>query len=255
MMPQKQGKNNQRFIDRTGQVYKTNEGYEVEIISIINNTDCTIQFKDEYKAIIKNVWVKNLTKGAVSNPYHPYTYGIGYMGEGSYNSKTHLKSYKVWSNIFMRCYDEKYQENHLSYKDCSVDSKWWNFQVFAEWFEEGYKESFHLDKDILFKGNKVYSPDTCCFVPQEINNLFTRKQNSKGGLPLGVRKSGIKFIAVTSKNNDKVYLGTFDTIEEAFQAYKTAKEEYIKEMADEWKDRIEENVHQAMYNWTIEIVD
>ena len=50
-------------------------------------------------------------------------------------------------------------------------------------------------------------------------------------------------------------MGTFDTSEEAFQAYKVAKEQYIKEVADKWREQIEPRVYKAMYKYQVEITD
>ena len=120
-----------------------------------------------------------------------------------------------------------------------------------------FKEGWHLDKDILIKGNKIYSPKTCCFVPREINNLLISRRNGRGDLPIGVTKDKKleKFIAQVSINKKQVRLGTFGTPEEAFQAYKTAKENYIKQKAEEWKGLIDPRVYQAMYEYQVEITD
>ena len=48
------------------------------------------------------------------------------------------------------------------------------------------------------------------------------------------------------------YLGCYETIEKAFQAYKQFKEQYIKEIADEYKDKIPKELYEAMYNWVVE---
>ena len=100
-----------------------------------------------------------------------------------------------------------------------------------------------LDKDILVKGNKIYSPETCCFVPKGINLLFGKNNAKRGNYPIGVCKFKNKFQATINIKGKTISLGHFDTPEEAFEAYKTAKEAYIKEVADEWKDRIEEDVY------------
>ena len=133
--------------------------------------------------------------------------------------------------------------------------EWHNFQVFAKWFDENYKEGFVLDKDILLKGNKIYSPDTCVFVPREINGIFTLRQNKRGDYPIGVLKNGNKFQANIVRYNKREYLGTFNTPEEAFQVYKVAKEDYIRHVANKWKNQITEECYQALLNYKIEITD
>jgi len=73
---------------------------------------------------------------------------------------------KAWENMKQRCYSEIYQKQYPTYKGCYVCDEWLNdYETFKKWFYEHYKESFVLDKDILFEGNKIYSPETCCFCP------------------------------------------------------------------------------------------
>ena len=114
-----------------------------------------------------------------------------------------------------------------------------------------------LDKDILIKGNKIYSPNTCIFVPQSINTLFIKSDKSRGNLPIGVyyKKQNKKYIAQCKINNEKKYLGSFDTSEEAFQAYKQFKEHYIKQIADEYIELIPQELYDAMYNYEVEYED
>ena len=154
-----------------------------------------------------------------------------------------------------RCYSEKYQEKYPTYKNCTLDEKWYNFQIFAKWFENNYILGHQLDKDILIKGNKIYSPETCCFVPQEINKLFTKSEKARGSLPIGVRKCNKRYKAIVKLNGKQRHLGTFDTPEEAFNAYKIAKELHIKEVADRWKGQISDRTYYAMYNYQVEITD
>jgi len=118
-----------------------------------------------------------------------------------------------------------------------------------------YERDFHLDKDILVKGNKVYSPETCCFVPVEINILLIKNNSKRGNLPIGVSKNGNKFQATISKGVIREHLGTFEISEEAFEAYKIAKEVYIKELADKWRGQITEQTYQALINYKVKIND
>ena len=159
-----------------------------------------------------------------------------------------------------RCYDPKYQEKHQTYKGCTVCQLWNNYQEFAKWDNENYyevgNEQMTLDKDILNKGNKVYSPDTCVYVPQFINTLFTKRDVERGECPIGVCKFRNKFQARLSKGNGKqIHLGTYSTPEEAFQVYKEAKEAYIKEVAEEYKGKIDHRAYEALMNYEVEITD
>jgi len=241
------------FKNKKGEKYTTNEGYEIEIIEYFNNTNCTIQFEDGLQ--IKDRQYDSIIKGRIKNPYHKSVLNIGFVGIGVYSSKTHIKIHNTWNSMLKRCYYERYQEKQPTYKGCSVDECWHNFQNFAKWYEENYKEGFQLDKDILVKGNKIYSPKTCCFVPSVINSVFTFRQNYRGKYPIGVSKSGNKYRAEVNINNKHFSLGIFDTIEEAFYAYKVAKEEYIKELAEKYKNKITKPTYIALINYIVEITD
>ena len=242
---------------RKGEKHTTNEGYEVEIIECFNYNNYTVKFKNG--AEIKNVQYSRLLLGNISNPYHKSVFGVGYFGEGEYLSRVNkekTKAYITWINVLRRCYNEKERNKYPSYKDVIVCEEWKCFQNFAEWFENNYIEDFHLDKDIICKDCKIYSPETCAFVPQEINKLFTLSEKTRGVYPIGVICVNTRFIAQVSINNKRQkYLGAFNTPEEAFQVYKTAKEDYIKEVADKWRGQITEQVYQAMYNYQIETAD
>lgn len=183
-----------------------------------------------------------------------FIYEIGYIGQGKYNSANRLP-YSIWNDMFKRCYSKKYHSTKPTYIDCSVAEEWLNFQNFAEWFEENYIEGFQLDKDILVKGNKIYSSKTCCFVPVEINSLFTKSNKIRGIYPIGVRKNKNQIEAFLSINSTQKYLGVFKSVNEAFEAYKVAKESNIQKIAEKWKDKISDKVYQAMYNYKVEITD
>jgi hypothetical protein len=200
-------------------------------------------------------------EGTIKNPRFPFLYGLGYVGDGVYKTKGfHKKTpyYVKWFNIFERCYNGVYP----SYKTVKVCEEWHNFQNFAKWYEENWKSDYmdnkwSLDKDILVKGNKIYSPETCCFVPQEINSLFIKLNSRRGEYPIGVYLSkNKKYISNFTKGKRvTMYLGTYNTPEEAFQVYKETKESYIKEIADKWKGQISDKVYEAMYNYKVEIDD
>ena len=139
--------------------------------------------------------------------------------------------------------------------------EWLTFSNFEKWFSDpdnGYFERYHLDKDILVKGNKIYSPNTCCFVPQEINSLFIKDNSKRGSLPIGVT-NGYKgsFVAQVNFRGVIQYLGKYDTKEQAFNAYKKEKEVIVKILGDEYYKRglITEKVYKALLNYKVEIND
>lgn len=167
--------------------------------------------------------------------------------------------------MLSRCYSAKFQEKRPSYIGCSVSDDWLYYPNFKKWYDENYYEinnkTAQLDKDILIKGNKIYSADTCVFVPGFINNLFTKRQKLRGELPIGVNydKASKKYRAQLNifENGKKTRknLGYFTTPEEAFEVYKQAKENYIKETADNYKDKIPAELYEAMYSYRVDIND
>ena len=161
--------------------------------------------------------------------------------------------YSHWSHMLRRCYDERSLEKYPNYKGCSVCEEWHTYSSFKKWFDINAVEGWHLDKDILIKGNKLYSPNTCCFVPPQINSLLVNRRRFRGNELIGVhRNSSGTFFALCSKDCKSERLGTFNSEHEAFLAYKKAKEENIKRVADIWRDKIEEKVYVALCNYIVE---
>ena len=237
-------------INRVGEIFNMKRGGWAKIISHEDYRNYTLEFNNGY--IKSKVSYQDIKNGTVYNPLQPSVCNIGFSDVDSHVSNQ-CKS--VWRSMLTRCYSERELRRYPSYKGMLVCEKWMHLKNFAIWFENNYKKGFHLDKDILIKGNKIYSPETCCFVPTEINSLFTKTDSKRGDCPIGVIKSGYKYSAHINNYGERVYLGTFDTPEEAFQAYKIAKELWIKNIAVDWKEQIEEKVYIAMYNWEVEITD
>lgn len=243
----------QNLKNRVGETNVNFQCLKMTIIEYRKAIDMTVQFEDG--TVVKKVAYKEFSSGAIKNLNHPSVFEKGYMGEGKYKAwggKCLTKEYNTWFGMISRCYNEKGRLRCPTYKDVIVCEEWHNFQNFAEWFEDNYVEGYHLDKDILVKGNKIYSPQTCAFVPQCINSSFT---GSKRDLPIGVYYLRGRYQASTPKHDKKTYLGFYKTIDEAFYAYKIAKEKYIRELADEWKNKIDSRVYNAMCNWIVEITD
>jgi len=248
--------------NRLEEKFVTKEGYKIEITEKSLNSLYTIRFLiDGY--IVKNLLYNKIKTGTIPYPKHKTVFGIGYIGVGKYTTSLNNKPnkvYQTWYSIMRRSYSKIFKEKNKSYHNVIVCDEWHNFQNFAQWFEENYNTSYmqnwELDKDILVKGNKVYSPSTCCFVPQEINKVFTLRQSCRGKLPLGVRKqSNGKFKAVISLNNTSKSLGVFNTELEAFLKYKKTKENYIIFLRDKYKNFLNKEVFNALINYKIEIND
>lgn len=179
-------------------------------------------------------------------------FGVGLFD--GYNRR--CDCYSHWRGMLMRCYDEKIFKKRPTYSECSVCGEWLLYSNFKKWFDIHSVVGWHLDKDILVKGNKVYSPQTCCFVPPQINSMLVNRRNFRGKYKVGVYKGKYgRFSASCSVNDKSVRIGMFDTELEAFNAYKEFKEENIKRVADEWRDKIEPCVYEALHNYKVEITD
>ena len=166
-------------------------------------------------------------------------------------------AYKKWSHMMTRCYSENYQNKMPTYKGCAVSEDWKDFDKFYEDFvniPNSDMLDYELDKDILIKGNRVYSKNTCCMIPRKINALMF-KPSKDTSLPTGITKCPYNreiYIATIYLNGKNKSLIRTKNLEEAFQAYKKAKEAHIKDVANEWKDKIDEKVYKALLVWEIE---
>lgn len=253
--------------DRIGKRNYNTFGSEMVITDYRKANDIDVYFP-QYDWIAKNTRYDVFKNGNIKCPYEPRIYGIGYLSEGKYKGSENCKKtrvYDTWYGMLERCYDEKLHKKHPTYIGCEVCEEWHNFQNFAEWYEENYYEiegeRMCLDKDILVKHNKVYSPETCVFVPQAINKLFTKRDNDRGKCPIGVSPFKNKYRAYYSlynfeKNKSEwKHLGYYDNQEKAFEIYRYYKEKNIKEVADYYKNKIPEKLYNGMYNYIVEITD
>jgi hypothetical protein len=123
--------------------------------------------------------------------------------------------YVKWKEMLKRCYCPKWQKKYPTYIGCSVCPEWRYFSKFYLWMQNQKWEGLQLDKDLLVKGNKVYSPNTCCFIPSTINSIFGsgRKKNSQ--LPEGVRLRNGKYSISIQITPYKRYRKTLPTLKEA----------------------------------------
>ena len=256
-----------KITSRLGEEGINNLGSKMVIKEYRNARDIDVYFP-EYDWTFKHATYQHFKKGNVKCSYEPRYYSKGYLGEGKYSVSENDKlkrEFKIWVSMLERCYDPKLQEKYPTYNGCIVEDNWLNFQHMCEWLDENYYEipgeKMCLDKDILYKGNKIYSRETCIFVPQRINKLFTKRDNGRGENPIGVtlRKSGGYQAQCNDGYGKRIYLGTYPTKEEAFQVYKEYKEKVIKEVIDSYKGKIPEphysRLREAMYKYEVEIDD
>ena len=244
-----------------GVVCKSKSSGDFKIIKYNNSKNVEIQFvKTGYEALVQ---LCNVKSGEVKDPYSPSVYGVGIVG-AKYQSKVSgvlTKEYDLWKSMLQRCYSDAIKKRCPAYEGCEVSDNFKSYEYFYEWCHKqiGFGVSgFELDKDLLVKGNKVYNENVCVFIPQDINLLLTKRTASRGEHLIGVswNKASKAFKATVSRNKGKQeHLGYFNTEIEAFNAYKTAKEAFIKEQANKWKSQIDIRAYNALMKYEVNIDD
>ena len=249
------------YKDCVGKVCKSLNSGNFKILKYNNTTNVEIRFlKTGYEMVTQ---LGNIRNGNVKDPYSPSVFGVGVVGTKYLSTINGVKTkeYVLWCSMLKRCYSNAYKKRQPTYEGCEVSNNFKSYEYFYEWCNKqvGFNnQDWHLDKDLLVKGNKVYSENTCVFLPKEINSLLTKCIASRGEHLIGVYWCNTKkaFISQVSRNKGKQEcLGSFNTELEAFNAYKKAKESFVKEQANKWKDQIDIRAYNALMNYTVEITD
>jgi hypothetical protein len=246
-------------INRLGETKFNKHGSKMTIIEYPNGDNILVKFDNGYITKAQYIQFKN---GTLLSPYDKTICNIGYLGDFK---NINAKTYNMWKKMLERCYDVDVQAKHPTYTRCVVCNEWHNYQNYSKWYNDNYYEIegevMEVDKDILIKNNKIYSPNNCVIVPSSINCLFTKNNALRGKYPIGVyfKLESNKFVAQCSipysKNRKVITLGYYSTEIEAFNAYKQFKEEIIKNIADKYKNKIPYKLYKAMYDYMVEITD
>ena len=258
--------NDVSYKDCVGKVCKSKSSGDFKVLKYNDARNVEIQFlKTGFKTSVQLI---NIKSGNVKDHYSPSVCGVGILGT-KYPSKVNdvkTKEYELWTHMLQRCYSDTNvcdtsKKRNPTYTGCEVSENFKYYEYFYEWCNKqiGFGvEGWQLDKDLLVKGNKVYSEGSCVFIPKEINQLLTKRTASRGECLIGVywNKRANAFKAQVGKNKGgREYLGYFKTELEAFNAYKKAKESFVKEQANEWKGEIDPRAYEALMKYTVEITD
>lgn len=204
-----------------------------------------------------------IDKGSVKSPNYPIVAGIGYLGVGPHKPRRDGKitlEYNTWVGMLHRCYSGKRLLKGITYVDKFVRSEWYCFQNFAEWCQTAIgfgNDGWELDKDLILKDNCYYGPDTCAYVPKDLNIILKSSSKKRGQYPIGVTKvdEERKYRSVIYVDGASKIIGRFETAIEAFNCYKEAKEQSIKQRALKYKDSLDIRVFNSLMNWEINIDD
>jgi hypothetical protein len=239
---------------KVGDIFHTKKGYEIVVTKRISARFVEVEFQApiKHKAIIST---SNIRSGAIKNVFAPSVEGMGYIGFSKVLATS--KCYTSWRSILKRVSKNATAKDKVNYSDCSICREWLCLEAYSEWYNKQIVQNdWALDKDLLVKGNKVYSPDTCIFLPTEVNAFLTDRANHRGRTPLGVHRGRNKKFEVQctsgGKNN---YLGVYDTPEDAFEAYKKFKISRAILLADKWCGIIDQKAILALRAFNVDIKD
>lgn len=226
------------------------------LIEYTNSKNCVAGFDD---GVVVKTSARQFRIGEVSNPYHPTTCGVGYLGETKLITDwaTRRRAILLWCGMLARCYRDQESRNR-HYVDCTVDECWHNFSNFLSWYvdnQQWHIEDWQLDKDVLFKGNTIYGPNTCCFLPKDINTFTILRERGRGAMPLGVTRHQGKYVAQISTLGKQRWLGSFATVEEAFSTYKIEKEAEARRLAEKYVDKIREDAYNTLIKYEVNFTD
>lgn len=233
-----------------GDVYPSKNFGNFIVESFSNSRNVGIKFLETgYTSVVTK---GQILSGAVKDRFVTSVYGVGFVGDASISKKgKHTKEYQHWKNMLARCYSDKLKNKLPTYADCVVSDEFLNFEIFEEWCKNqiGFGgQDYALDKDLLSRNGKIYSRETCLFVPKEINSFMTENKVNSGVFPVGVsfHKRVKKFSSNISLNNKATHLGYFDSIECARKAYVDAKNQQAKVLAERYKDKIDIKAYEAL---------
>lgn len=231
-----------KFSDlRRGDRFTNTCGKVAEVISFKKYTEVTVRFEE-------SGYVNTFQLGALKRGhFKDLIYGIGF-NSGRHVAKTSdnsiSKCYDCWRRILFRSTTE-WWEKHPTYTGTSVCDEWKDYSSFADWYSISCNNlDWDLDKDLLLNGNKQYSPEHCCFIPEEINKAIVVRSKLTG-----VSKKGNLFeVYFRSK-----YVGNSRCFNEAQELYRKTKESEVRSLAN--TPHLSENARNALKNFSLGIED
>jgi len=243
---------------KVGSVFTSVGGYgDYEVLEYISNDEVLIKFLNTGYSY--SVVASPILRGKVKDYSVPNVYGIGYnsLGKLKIGNNLVLKVAHIkWKDMLSRCYSPRMHKTNPTYKGCVVSEDWHDFANFYNWFKNinkiEDKLDFHLDKDILSDGSKIYSKENCCLIPRKINNIICSPIRDKDSpTPVGVHLHKVCGRYQSYCNDFKgkrKSLGFHDNLEDAHRIYIKFKKQVLKECADFYKDVIPSRLYDKLIN-------
>ena len=206
-----------------GMILETRVSGDIEILGI-NKKIFKVKFLED--GTIADVVASSISNRSVKNYNRKSIFGIGVIGYGKNKcciNKKITKEYRLWTDLLRRCYAESHLKKHRSkcYFGCIVDERWHNFQNFCEdlpklknydkWIEFGAKK-YHLDKDTIVKGNKLYSLENCMFLDVKTNCGQSAKNRNSTAITVCLYKIGVKVFEGHLKEVGKILNLSYATV-------------------------------------------
>ena len=148
--------------------------------------------------------------------------------------------YSRWYNLLSRCYSKAALTKRPLYGECSICSEWLVFSNFKSWMITQDWENKQLDKDLKILGNKIYSPDTCLFISDDLNRFLNENESKRGNYPIGVTAKSGKFASYVGNK----HISYHETPESAHESWLIHK----MKMIDGWMIK-EPNVSVYLQNY------
>lgn len=238
-----------------GDIYPSNQYGDIVVKRVLPDRKIEVEFVNT--GTIKLVRKDTIISGQIRDNFSPKTYGVGYIGEGNYTttkSGVHIKHYKCWNGMLERCYSDKYHSKENYNGRVTVCDEWHNYQTFAEWYHNNHIDGWQLDKDIC--KSKIYSPEACHFLPKELNTFFTSRRHYRGNTPVGVSQrveGGSYEVSISDGSKGEArYLGSYKTLEEAFDVYKCAKVVALNNLILKHKDLLPQRTLEVLTSYEFE---
>lgn len=234
--------------DYTGLEFVSEKYGEYFVVSCNTSKKVKICFKRtgfEYETTIQQVKAK-----CVKDPtqHLDLVFGNGIFDLYRRVRECKTKEEKLWRDMISRCHSVKKLIKQPSYATCYVSEEFKIYSKFADWCNKqvGFgNDGWQLDKDILSDGECVYSSDTCCFIPAELNSAFSSFKLWKDGKIKHTIFNG-KFVVRVIENGVKRHLGSHETLEQANFIYGKHKRESLKKLAERWEGVIDDRVFKRL---------